>query len=188
MRPRRLRYRDCPGRGRSASALLAEQPAQFLLGLRDLALARRRQLAAGAVLVEREHRHGRAERRRLAPAAPLRRALQGARHLLGRELEDALLQVERVARLDDPLGPVAAGRALRRPAALRRALRRHGGTWSSPADGASAGGLRLGESSWNGLGRFAPRLRSRTGCARTAARRATPEASSNATSFPCSTL
>src|SRR5438105_8347602 len=107
------------------SGRLPKQPAQLLLGLRQLPLARCRQLAAGAVLVERQHRHGRAERSRLAPAAPLRRALQRARHLLGREVEDALPQVERVARLHDPLGPVAAGRALRRPAALRRALRRH---------------------------------------------------------------
>ena len=46
-------------------------------------------------------------------------------HLLRRQLEHAPLQIERVARLHHPLGRVAAGRALRRPAAPCRALHRH---------------------------------------------------------------
>src|SRR3569833_724798 len=93
-------------RGRSPERL-----AQLALCVLERALLSGRQVFAAAVDLEVQHRHGRAERRRLATVTALGRALQGQRDLAGTGfLEDTGLEVHRVARLHDAGGPFSGGR------------------------------------------------------------------------------
>jgi len=93
------------GSGLRTGSSAAEQPPQLLLGARDVALARSRKVPARAVLVEGQHGHGGAERRRLAPPAPLRRPLERARDLPRALPKDRRLEIQRVARSGDAGGP-----------------------------------------------------------------------------------
>src|SRR2546421_4206296 len=74
-------------------------------GLEHLAL-RARQAFAAAIDLEVQHRHRRAERRALAPAAVLRGALERACHRARAALgEHAVLEIERVTRARDARRP-----------------------------------------------------------------------------------
>src|SRR5687767_11911842 len=86
----------------------AEGLAQLVLGRLQGALARRRQVPAGAVEVEGQHRHRRSVRARLAPPAAFGRALERLCDAAGRaQRENIPLEGQRVAVLGDLGGPVA---------------------------------------------------------------------------------
>ena len=77
----------------------AEPGSELLLGRVEHAFAGGRQMIAGAVDVERQHRHRRLEGRRLAARAAFRRALQRLRYVVRLPLgEYATLQIERSER------------------------------------------------------------------------------------------
>src|SRR5262245_27941228 len=97
----------------AARRWLAVEPAELVLGSVEGALARRGEVCAGAVLVEHEHRHRRAERLGLAARAAIGGPLERARDLGGRALEDTGVEIERVAVLGDRLRPAAGIAALR---------------------------------------------------------------------------
>jgi hypothetical protein len=83
-----------------ALELAPKLPAQLVLCARQYPAAHLRQVSAGAIDVEVEHRHGRPEGVRFPTLARLRRPLQGRRDLFGMlHREDALLQIESVAAL-----------------------------------------------------------------------------------------
>lgn len=102
-----------PGRWCLASAPASrssfEQPPQLVLRrLQPPALACR-QRRTRSIDVEREHRHRRAERVRLAPSAPLRRALERPRDAAGIfPREHARIEIQRIARFCHMLGPASA--------------------------------------------------------------------------------
>src|SRR5690606_3787577 len=117
--PGRLRARAASPHGRACSrlasfgavlhplrGLAAVELAQLVLGTLAHAALRSGHSLAAAIDVEREHRHGRAERLALAPPAALGGSLQGSRDgawiLAG---ENPRLQVERVARAHHAGGP-----------------------------------------------------------------------------------
>src|SRR5262249_21730711 len=118
--------------GLLALARAPAKRAQLVLGALEPAAPVLRQLLPGAVDVEDQHRHRRAERLRLAALAPLRRTAQGAgdRSRIGPG-EDARVEVDRVALARDPLRPAVlplrrhvAGTCKRRARAQpRRAIR-----------------------------------------------------------------
>jgi len=98
--------------------------AQLVLRRLEHAASPRRQLLAGAVDVERQHRHRRAVRRTLASLAALRRARQRTRDLPWIVLrKHATLQIQRVALPRYPLRPTlrACRRARAHPARRVRA-------------------------------------------------------------------
>src|SRR5262249_48844821 len=81
--------------------------AQLALGRLQASALGPRQLAAGAIDVEREHRHRRAVRARFAPAASLGRALQGSRDGSWASGKNLALEIERVALARDTLRPAS---------------------------------------------------------------------------------
>src|ERR1700692_1403262 len=104
-----------------------ERLAQFVLGALQRALACGRQVLAGAIEIEDQHRQRRAVRIRFAAFAALGRALERSGDALWvLPGEDALIEVERVARARHPGGPAAGGFARRlangRPGRLPRGL------------------------------------------------------------------
>src|SRR4029453_4031764 len=94
------------------ASIFAELFAQLVLRAHQGALARRRQVLARAVDVEREHGERRAERIRLAPPAALGRSLQRCRDRLGiAPAQHALVEREGVAGLGHGLPPAPAAAA-----------------------------------------------------------------------------
>src|SRR5262249_27153227 len=90
------------------SGVLVKQPSQLALGALEARTSPLRKLSAGAIDIEREHRHCRAVRVGLAASAVLSRALERTRdraRIL--ECEDTLLQVQRIAVFGDVLRPAS---------------------------------------------------------------------------------
>src|SRR5438874_5576027 len=108
---RRRSFTWRPGRASNQMrSIAAEGLAQFVLGALEHALLPLREVLAGAIEVEGQHRHCRAVRRTLAPAAGFRRALQRQRNLMRVVMrEDAMLQIERVATPGDAGRPALIG-------------------------------------------------------------------------------
>src|SRR5574341_2195151 len=95
--------------GVRAAAGAAEQDAQLVLSSLQTSTLVLRELSAGAIDVEGEHRHGGTERRRLPPAAALGGAFQGTRNL-ARVIQGkhAWFEIQGIAGLGDALRPLLA--------------------------------------------------------------------------------
>src|SRR5574341_1876443 len=89
--------------GVRAAAGAAEQDAQLVLSSLQTSTLVLRELSAGAIDVEGEHRHGGTERRRLPPAAALGGAFEGTRNL-ARVIQGkhAWFEIQGLAGLGDP--------------------------------------------------------------------------------------
>src|SRR5882762_6374346 len=108
---------------------------------------RAREALSGAIDVEVEHRHRRAERRALAALAALGRALERSRYRARAALrEDAALEIERVARAHDARRPALRSLCHERRAAIAVPdfLNRSSGALLGPQSGADRSDQLLG--------------------------------------------